>query len=485
MADENKLPTSSLKDIFIEQYLIKETIGAGGFGHVKLAHHSLTDTKVAVKELVKLGQHCSHLVENEVDIVKSLHHPHVIRLYQVIEKEDKVYLVMELAAKGDLLQRIQNSHRLFEDEARRLFKQIVSAVHYFHQNGIAHRDLKPNNILLDAKGNAKVSDFGLSIKFTKGQLLKDICGALIFRAPEVFLCQGYDSFQVDIWSLGILLYFMISGKFPFEGRDFAQVKVLVLKGRYLVPFYLSAKGQRVISQLLTVDPKQRPNIVQIMENPWLNQGQKCSPHPAEPLPNNLNPIIVVVMRVMGYRLFEIRQSIQDRTFNEVMGTYLLIEEHLKQNASCVEVETVRPTVPPCPTPADLSTFSVPPQRRASLPTLFSTFTLSSEFHMHYDGKWSPPKRGLRATRPDIPLCFPQENPSPSITPHYDSVVSLSCSFFLSSNERCQSEENTLLPGQLQDETIDSSPNKRWSWRRVANRIATTLQRICCCVRTQK
>ncbi|KAM4826756.1 sperm motility kinase Tcr mutant form-like isoform 2-T5 [Thomomys bottae] len=156
MAYENRLPTSFLKEIFIKQYHMKETIGTGGFGHVKLAHHRLTDTKVAVKELLKIGEYSGPLVRNEVDIVKSLRHPHVITLYEVIEKENQVYLVMELATKGDLLQRIRNTRRLFEDEARRLFKQIVSAVHYFHQNGIAHRDLKPDNILLDAKGDAKL-----------------------------------------------------------------------------------------------------------------------------------------------------------------------------------------------------------------------------------------------------------------------------------------------------------------------------------------
>ncbi|XP_069869392.1 sperm motility kinase-like [Dipodomys merriami] len=322
MAEYSELSSSSLEDEeIIEQYHMKEIIGYGSFGYVKLAYHRLTDTQVAVKILLK-GEFNNRRIKNEVDIIKTVHHPHVIRLYQVMEKEEHVYLVMELATKGDLLGWIRKSSRLFEDEARRLFKQIVSAVQYFHQNGIAHRDLKPTNILLDAKGNAKVSDFGLSIRTTPGQLLKDVCGALIFRPPEMFLRENYDGCKVDIWTLGVLLYFMLTGKFPFQGINFSQIQVLVLEARYIAPFYLSAKGRNIIFQLLTADPKQRPSIEQIIEHPWLNQVEECAPCSDEPLPSELDPIIVAVMCDMGYNLAEICKSILDRAFNEAMGTYL-------------------------------------------------------------------------------------------------------------------------------------------------------------------
>ncbi|KAM4866859.1 sperm motility kinase Z-like [Thomomys bottae] len=483
MAEYSELSSSSLgeeEERVIEQYHMKGTIGYGSFGYVNLACHRLTDTEVAVKILRK-GEFNRHQIKNELDIVKAVHHPHVISLYQVMEKDEHVYLVMELAAKGDLLGWIRKSSRLFEDEARRLFKQIVSAVRYFHRNGIAHRDLKPTNILLDAHGNAKVSDFSLSIRMTPGQLLKDVCGALVFRPPEMFLHENYDGCKMDIWSLGVLLYFMVTGKFPFSGMNVSQIRVLVLEARYIAPFYLSAKGRNIIFQLLTVNPEQRPNIEQIVKNPWLNQVGECVPLPDEPLSNELDPIIVAVMCDMGYSLAEICKSILNRAFNEAMGTYLIIKEHLKKNVSRVKVKTVPLTVPPCPTPADLSTFPLPPRRTASLPARLRAI-ISPEFHLFCDDKQSPMKRGQSATLPAIPLCFLQKNPSPS----YESMTSHYCSFLLNSKERCGPEENTLSSGQQNEESTDSSLNDdRWGWRRVARSVATTLGRIFCCVQVPK
>ncbi|XP_048201570.1 sperm motility kinase 2B-like [Perognathus longimembris pacificus] len=476
MANYNESSSRSLKDI-IEQYQLKELIGHGTYGQVKLARHRLTDVEVAVKILRK-AESSSRQIENEVGILKTVRHKHIIRLYQVIDKGKCVYLVMELATRGNLLGWIRKSRRLYEDEGRRIFKQIVSAVHYLHQNRIAHRDLKPNNILMDDKGNAKVSDFGLSTWFTPGQLHTTVCGAVLFRSPEMFLQERYDACKVDIWSLGILLYFIITGRFPFEGRDAIQVRSLVRKAKYIVPYHLSAKGQNVIIQLLNVDPNQRPNTEQIMEHPWLKQVEECSLCPDEPLPNKLDPLILKIMCVMGYHLHEIQRSIRNRTFNEAMGTYLLIKESIKQTASSVEVKRVPSTVPPCPTPADLSNFPLLKGRTASLPAQLNTYTLSSEFQLFFDNKQLPLKRGLSTTLPAIPLCFLERTPGPSIVPGKDSMVSLGCSIFLSSSERFSSE-------QPQDETTNCKLIKRRGWRRLASRIANTFRRMCSCVRAQK
>ncbi|XP_069879430.1 sperm motility kinase-like [Dipodomys merriami] len=470
MAEYKESPLSSVKEEIIEQYQMNELIGHGTYGQVKQAYHRLTDTKVAVKILRKVKS--SELrIKNEVDIFKTVRHKHIIRLYQVIEKEECVYLIMELATRGHLLGWIRKSSRLCEDEARRLFTQTVSAVDYLHQNKIAHRDLKPNNILLDNKGNIKVSDFGLSTRVNWGHLLKHTCGAVLFRPPEMFLLKCHDGCKMDVWGLGILLYFIITGKFPFEGWDAIQVRSLVLKGRYQVPYHLSAKGQNLLCQLLKVDPNQRPNTEQIMEHPWLKRFKECSVCANEPWPNKLDPIILRVMCDMGYHPCDIQRSIKDRTFNEAMGTYLLMEEKQKQTDSSINLKRVPPTVPPCPTPAELPNSRVPIRRRASLPARL-TSTLSSEFQSLSIDKQLPHKRGLSATLPAIPLCFLQRDLSASIVPGQDSVVSFGCS------ERFPS-------GQPQDETITSKVNKRSRWRRVASRIATVLHRICFCMRAPK
>ncbi|KAM4826697.1 maternal embryonic leucine zipper kinase-like [Thomomys bottae] len=160
------------------------------------------------------------------------------------------------------LARLTDLHRHhFEDEARRFLKQIISAVVYLHQNRIAHRDLKPDNILLDDHGNAKVGDLGLSVKIALGQLLTEKCGAFIFRAP-------FDGFKVDLWGLGTILFFMVTGKFPFEMTTFKRLTTQIVQGSYEVPFYLTAKGLSILLKLLTVDLKQRTDIQQILVHPW-------------------------------------------------------------------------------------------------------------------------------------------------------------------------------------------------------------------------
>ncbi|XP_042548339.1 sperm motility kinase 2A-like [Dipodomys spectabilis] len=460
---------------FVGQYYMKEIIGYGSFGYVKLAHHRLTDTMVAVKFLPKKELE-SHDIENEVDIVKSIHHPHIIQLFQVMEDEDCVYLVMELAPRGHLMGWIVKSscHHLVEYEARRLFKQIVSAVHYLHKNRIVHRDLKPNNVLLDANRNAKISDFGLSIRLTPGQMLKRVCGALIFRPPEMFLHKMYDGYKVDIWILGVLLYVMTTGKFPFEGKKFADIRAQVLEANYTAPLYLSAKGHDLLSQLLIVDTNQRPNIEEVMEHPWLALDVGFDLVPDEPLPSKLDPIIVTVMRDMGYSIADTEKAIQDRAFNEAMGTYLVIQENLRESARSVELKTMPLVIPPCTTPVENYTSLLPIRRRASLPTLRNAFSLSSEFQLHGDDKQSPLKRDRSASLPVLPFCS------------RSSLIWGQDSFhWLNRIERSHSVENTLPSGQPHGEAIGSSWDNRQGWRRMANRIVIIFRRLCCCVRVPK
>lgn len=169
----------------------------------------------------------------------------------MIETVDNVYIIMEHASRGQLLQHIRQAGRLPEDEARGLFKQIVCAVKYCHDNGIIHRDLKANNILLDAQRNIRVSDFGLGTRFLTGQELTERCGASGYQAPE-FLGQKYDGPKKDVWSLGVLLYCMVTGTLPFKGGILVQLRQQVLNKRYDLPPYLSTEGRNIITQLLSV-----------------------------------------------------------------------------------------------------------------------------------------------------------------------------------------------------------------------------------------
>ncbi|KAM4826706.1 sperm motility kinase 2A-like [Thomomys bottae] len=475
MVNKVSLTSSSSEEeiTIIGQYELKEVIGYGSFGYVKLAYHRLADTKVAMKFLLKKDLE-SQEIANEVDISKTVHHPHIIRLFEVMEDEECVYLVMELAGGGHLMGWILRSprQRLFEFESRRLFQQIASAVHYLHERGIAHRDLKPNNILLDGKRNVKVMDFGMSVRLTPGERLKGICGAVTFRAPEVFLHQMYDGYKVDIWTLGVLLYVMATGKFPFEGRKLSEIRALVLEAKYEAPLYLSAKGHDLLSQMLTVDPDERPNIGQIMEHPWLDQGVGFGLGPEEPLPGKLDPVIVSVMSHMGYNLADTQEAIRDRAFNEAMGTYLAIRENIKENTSKAELQRIPSAIAPCPTPERL----LPPGRRASAPARLQRSSLSSEYQSQEGGKHSPLKVRRSASVPAIPLSFLQ---SSSCSRDQDSVLFPG---WPRNPESYPSQENALPSGQpVQVEASAFHLNNRWGWRRVADRVMAILRQLCCCV----
>ncbi|XP_071305814.1 serine/threonine-protein kinase SIK3 isoform X5 [Agelaius tricolor] len=185
----------------IGYYEIERTIGKGNFAVVKLATHLVTRAKVAIKIIDKtqLDEENLKKIFREVQIMKMLCHPHIIRLYQVMETERMIYLVTEYASGGEIFDHLVAHGRMAEKEARRKFKQIVAAVNFCHCRNIVHRDLKAENLLLDANLNIKIADFGFSNIFTPGQLLKTWCGSPPYAAPELFEGKEYDGPKVDIW----------------------------------------------------------------------------------------------------------------------------------------------------------------------------------------------------------------------------------------------------------------------------------------------
>ncbi|OBS75854.1 hypothetical protein A6R68_17694 [Neotoma lepida] len=203
-------PESSFLDRenFYSQYIVLKTIGRGGYAKVKLAHHRLTGTAVAVKVLPKKKLWC-YPVMPEVDIMMMVNHPNIISLLQVIESEKRMFLIMELAEGQQLYQYIQEAGYLQEEEDRGIFRQILSAVSYFHELGIIHWDLKPDNIMLDRNGNIKIINFGLGTQVKPWQKLSFHYGTCRFAAPELFLGRPYNVPKVDIWTLGVILYFMV------------------------------------------------------------------------------------------------------------------------------------------------------------------------------------------------------------------------------------------------------------------------------------
>ncbi|XP_077444472.1 serine/threonine-protein kinase MARK2-like isoform X5 [Stigmatopora argus] len=314
----------------IGNYRLLKTIGKGNFAKVKLARHILTGKEVAVKIIDKTQLNSSSLQKlfREVRIMKMLNHPNIVKLFEVIETEKTLYLVMEYASGGEVFDYLVAHGRMKEKEARAKFRQIVSAVQYCHQKCIVHRDLKAENLLLDADMNIKIADFGFSNEFTLGNKLDTFCGSPPYAAPELFQGKKYDGPEVDVWSLGVILYTLVSGSLPFDGQNLKELRERVLRGKYRIPFYMSTDCENLLKKFLILNPSKRGSLEQqIMRDRWLNLGheeEELKPY-IEPQPDYKDPRRTDVMLQMGFSQEEIQDSLVNQKYNDVMATYLLLD----------------------------------------------------------------------------------------------------------------------------------------------------------------
>ncbi|KAM9717729.1 serine/threonine-protein kinase MARK2 isoform 9-T9 [Menidia menidia] len=322
--------TTSDEQPHIGTYRLLKTIGKGNFAKVKLARHVLTGKEVAVKIIDKTQLNSSSLQKlfREVRIMKMLNHPNIVKLFEVIETEKTLYLVMEYASGGEVFDYLVAHGRMKEKEARAKFRQIVSAVQYCHQKCIVHRDLKAENLLLDADMNIKIADFGFSNEFTLGNKLDTFCGSPPYAAPELFQGKKYDGPEVDVWSLGVILYTLVSGSLPFDGQNLKELRERVLRGKYRIPFYMSTDCENLLKKFLILNPSKRGSLEQqIMRDRWMNVGyeeEELKPY-IEPQPDYKDPRRTDIMLQMGYCQEEIQDSLVNQKYNEVMATYLLLD----------------------------------------------------------------------------------------------------------------------------------------------------------------
>ncbi|NP_001121499.1 NUAK family SNF1-like kinase 2 [Xenopus tropicalis] len=255
------------------RYEFLETLGKGTYGRVKRARDS-QGREVAIKSIrkdrIKDEQDMLH-IRRETEIMSSLCHPHIISIYEVFENSSKIVIVMEYASQGDLYDYISERQRLSDHEARRFFRQIVSAVQYCHANGIVHRDLKLENILLDENKNVKIADFGLSNIYNSESYLQTYCGSPLYASPEIVNGRPYVGPEVDSWSLGVLLYILVHGCMPFDGQDYKKLVAQISSGAYKEPTHPSdACG--LIRWLLMVNPERRATLADVASHWWVNWG---------------------------------------------------------------------------------------------------------------------------------------------------------------------------------------------------------------------
>ncbi|XP_055361981.1 MAP/microtubule affinity-regulating kinase 3a isoform X11 [Betta splendens] len=321
-------PSRSSEEAHVGNYRLLKTIGKGNFAKVKLARHILTGREVAIKIIDKtqLNPNSLQKLFREVRIMKILNHPNIVKLFEVIETERTLYLVMEYASGGEVFDYLVAHGRMKEKEARAKFRQIVSAVQYCHQKHIVHRDLKAENLLLDADMNIKIADFGFSNEFTLGNKLDTFCGSPPYAAPELFQGKKYDGPEVDVWSLGVILYTLVSGSLPFDGQNLKELRERVLRGKYRIPFYMSTDCENLLKRFLVLNPAKRGTLEQIMKDRWINAGfeeDELKPY-TEPELDITDQKRIDVMVGMGYNLDEIQESLAKMKYDEITATYLLL-----------------------------------------------------------------------------------------------------------------------------------------------------------------
>uniref|UniRef100_K7FPW0 non-specific serine/threonine protein kinase n=1 Tax=Pelodiscus sinensis TaxID=13735 RepID=K7FPW0_PELSI len=324
------------------RYEFLETLGKGTYGKVKKARErsgKLVAIKSIRKDKIKDEQDLVH-IRREIEIMSSLNHPHIIGIHEVFENNSKIVIVMEYASKGDLYDYINERQRLTEQEARNFFRQVVSAVYYCHKNGIVHRDLKLENILLDGNGNIKIADFGLSNVYQQDKFLQTYCGSPLYASPEIVNGRPYKGPEVDSWSLGVLLYILVHGTMPFDGQDYKTLVKQITSGEYREPTKLSdASG--LIRWMLMVNPERRATVEDIASHWWVNWGYKVPIGEQESLRENESPLATVAewLRRSSRPLFENRSKVRCFFKQHIPGANLERQRSLKKSKKENDVAT--------------------------------------------------------------------------------------------------------------------------------------------------
>ncbi|XP_049700364.2 serine/threonine-protein kinase SIK2 [Helicoverpa armigera] len=363
MADRERPAKTPIRVGF---YDIERTIGKGNFAVVKLARHRITKTEVAIKIIDKSQLDASNLqkVYREVDIMKRLDHPHIIKLYQVMETKNMIYIVSEYASKGEIFDYIARYGRMAEQAARRKFWQILSAVEYCHERRIVHRDLKAENLLLDANMNIKIADFGFSNYYATGELLATWCGSPPYAAPEVFEGKRYTGPEIDIWSLGVVLYVLVCGALPFDGSTLQSLRDRVLSGRFRIPYFMSEDCESLIRKMLVLEPMKRYTIEQIKKHRWMAAEPYAVPvvsadparSPAHaPAHNEPNDQVLRLMQSLGIDPIKTKESLRSNSYDHHAAIYLLLLERLRARAaSGASVSTVEARTRPSRRPSSVA-----------------------------------------------------------------------------------------------------------------------------------
>ncbi|ETN37844.1 uncharacterized protein HMPREF1541_07467 [Cyphellophora europaea CBS 101466] len=339
----------------LNQYNFVKTIGEGSFGKVKLAKHKVTGQEVAMKQINRrklISRDMAGRVEREISYLQLLRHPHIIKLYSVINTKTDIFMVLEYVPM-ELFDYIVKHGRLGEAKARKLFQQIICAVEYCHRHKIVHRDLKPENLLLDKNMNVKIADFGLSNIMTDGNFLKTSCGSPNYAAPEVIGGKLYAGPEVDVWSCGVILYVFLVGRLPFDDEFIPALFKKIQAGNFHIPSQTPAGAVNLIKRCLQVHPVHRITIPEIRQDEWFLKGLPA--YLTEPVeeflntgvdaskpidPSQLAPgkpkeeaeqlheqVVSRLGRTMGYAKDDVKDALKKEEPSAIKDAYLIVREN--------------------------------------------------------------------------------------------------------------------------------------------------------------
>lgn len=255
----------------IGPYVLKDSIGQGATAIVYMAQHEDTHRSCVCKVVprARLGNpSVMALFEQEMRINRHLDHPGIVKFYDLLSDAQNFYVIMELCPNGDLYEHVVQNGRLSECEAKIFFRQILEALSYLHSRGVSHRDIKLENLLIDQFGRVKISDFGLS-NFMKDGLVETPCGSPCYASPECLSGEPYGGAATDVWSAGVVLFAMVTGRLPWTKRNQIDLFQQIRAGEYSIPDHVSMACRSLISSLMAVDPKNRITIEDALDHPWM------------------------------------------------------------------------------------------------------------------------------------------------------------------------------------------------------------------------
>lgn len=307
----------------LPSYSVIRTLGQGGFAKVYLAIHNATGIKVAIKQISKLAHNedgeQKDRIQREANFMKNINHPLIAAFFDQIESEEYFYIIEEFCPNGSVLDLINSYGPLCETLARKIFTELLIAVHYLHEEcNIIHRDIKVENILFDHNGNVKLIDFGLSCKPDDVVNVKKNCGSPNYASPETVM-GGDFTFKCDIWSLGVVLYVMVSGSLPFVDNTMAKLAQKIVYGEVDFPCFLSESLIDLLKRMLTKKSSDRIKISEIFRHPWLSASyDEISKNISEIRSCNtkaFNSLVLGALDMLGFNGDQVKKDVEDSIEN--------------------------------------------------------------------------------------------------------------------------------------------------------------------------